>query len=144
LAPAPPANSFPPSDRLLTEACVSERAALDLLRKQPTAEAAGLFWRGLRCEGLRPQVRLLLESLNVAPQPLRSVAAARGAAGCQGGSSDAPASNGADPVACRRETAELDRIRAAPALADAKRFASAVTCEALKPQAARLLDSLKE
>jgi hypothetical protein len=49
-----------------------------------------------------------------------------------------------DLVACRRETAELNRIRATLNLGDAKRFASAVTCEALKLQAARLLESLRE
>jgi hypothetical protein len=141
VAPAPPgpANSSLPSSSLLTEGCVSERAALDRLRKEPSAEAAGLFWRDLQCEGLRPQVRLLMESLNVTPEPLGSVAEGR-----HGASSDARAANGADPVICRRETAELNRIRATPDLVGAKRFASAVTCDALKPQAARLLDSLRE
>jgi hypothetical protein len=47
-------------------------------------------------------------------------------------------------VACRRETPELHRIRATLDLGDANRFATAVTCDALKPQAARLLESLKE
>jgi hypothetical protein len=116
---------------------VSERAALDRLRKEPSAEAAGLLWRDLKCEGLRPQVRLLMESLNVTTEG--SVAK-----GSHGASSDARAANGADAVICRRETAELNRIRATPDLVDAKHFASAVTCDALKPQAARLLDSLKE
>ena len=141
VAPPPPgpANSSLPSSSLLTEGCVSERAALDRLRKEPSAEAAGLFWRDLQCEGLRPQVRLLMESLNVTPEPLGSVAEGR-----HGASSDARAANGADPVICRRETAELNRIRATPDLVDAKHFASAVTCDVLKPQAARLLDSLKE
>jgi hypothetical protein len=141
VAPAPPgpANSSLPSSSLLTAGCVGERAALDRLRKEPSAEAAGLFWRDLQCEGLRPQVRLLMESLNVTPEPLGSVAEGR-----HGASSDARAANGADPVVCRRETAELNRIRATPDLVDAKHFASAVTCDALKPQAARLLESLKE
>jgi hypothetical protein len=141
VAPAPPgpANSSLPSSSLPTEGCVSERAELDRLRKEPSAEAAGVFWRDLHCEGLRPQVRLLMESLNVTPEPLGSVAEGR-----HGASSDARASNGADPVICRRETAELNRIRATPDLVDAKHFASAVTCDALKPQAARLLESLKE
>jgi hypothetical protein len=34
--------------------------------------------------------------------------------------------------------------RKAPDLVDAKRFAGAMTCEALKPHAARLLESLRE
>lgn len=141
--PAAPANPSPSSVSLLSQGCASERAALDRLRKEPSAEGAGLFWRDLKCEGLRPQVRLLMESLNVTPEPLGSMAAP-GESGGHEGASDAPAGNGADPAACRRETAELNRIRATPDLSDAKRFASAMTCDALKPQAARLLESLEE
>ena len=63
-APADRSHSSP----LLGQACVSERSALDRLRQEPSAEAAGQFWRDMQCEGLRPQVRLLLESLNVAPE----------------------------------------------------------------------------
>ena len=65
-APRAPANSAH-LNPLLGQTCASERAALDRLRQEPSAEAAGLFWRALQCEGLRPQVRLLMESLNVAP-----------------------------------------------------------------------------
>jgi hypothetical protein len=66
------------------------------------------------------------------------------AAAHQGAASDAPSPNGSDPVTCRKETAELNRLRATPDLVNAKRFATAVTCDAIKPQAARLLESLKE
>jgi hypothetical protein len=138
--PAPASSSL----SLRSQGCAGERAALDRLRKEPSAEAAGAFWRDLKCEGLRPQVRRLMESLNVAPEPVGSADARSGARGRDDASSDAPAPNGADPVACRRETAELNRIRATPDLSDAKSFASAMTCDALKPQAARLLESLKE
>jgi hypothetical protein len=146
LAPPPPAtaNSALSSNSLLTQVCVSERAALDRLRKEPSAEAAGLFWRGLKCEGLRSQVRLLMESLNVAPETLSSAAARNEAGAREGAASDAPTPKGGDPAACRKETAELIRLRATPDLVNARRFATAVTCHALKPQAARLLESLKE
>ena len=68
----PPALRAAPADRpranlLLGQACASERSALDRLREEPSAEPAELFWREMQCEGLRPQVRLLLESLNVTP-----------------------------------------------------------------------------
>jgi hypothetical protein len=132
-APAPAPADSSPADSLLTGVCASQRAGLDRLRKEPSAEAAQLFWRDLQCERLRPQVRLLLESLNLTPEALGSAA-----------TPDAPTPKGADPVACRRETAELNQIRAAPNLGDAKRFASIVTCDVLKPQAARLLESLTE
>jgi hypothetical protein len=137
-APADPAHSNP----LLGQTCASERAALDRLRQEPSAEAAGLFWRDLQCEGLRPQVRLLMESLNVAPDSVGS-AAAPGEPEARGATSDAPTPIETGPT-CRQETAELNRVRATPNLSDAKRFASGVTCGALRPQVARLLESLGE
>ena len=138
--PPPPPADPPHANPLLGQACAGERSALDRLREEPSAETAELFWREMKCEGLRPQVRLLLESLNVAADAVGSTVApsepkARDAA------SDAPAAVGADPAECRRETAELNRVRATPDLGDAKRFASTVTCGALRPQVARLLES---
>jgi hypothetical protein len=146
VAPAPPsaANSTASSDSVLTQVCASERAALDRLRKEPSAEAARLFWRDLKCARLRPQVHLLMDSLNATPRPPGSAAEPGEADSRRGVTIDLPTANGTDTVACRRETAELDRIRAKLDLGDAKRFASAVTCDALKPQTARLLESLKE
>ena len=76
-APRAPADSAH-LNPLLGQTCASERAALDGLRQEPSAEAAGLFWRDLQCEGLRPQVRLLMESLNVAPDSVGSAAAPDG------------------------------------------------------------------
>ena len=97
--------------------CAAERDRLDRLRAQPSVDTAQQLWRDLRCERLRPQVRLLLESLNVAADP---------------------------SGACRRETEELSRIRTNPNRRDAEGFARDMTCEALRPQAARLLESLTE
>jgi hypothetical protein len=96
--------------------CVSEQDRLGRIRAQPSADAAQQFWQDLQCERLRPQVRLLLESLNIA----------------------------AEPVACKREADELARIRTNPDRGDAESFARAMTCDALKPQAARLLESLAD
>ena len=98
-----------------------------------------MFWRDLKCEGLRPQVRLLMESLNVTPasavsEPLLDETKARGPL------PDTPIAR-SDSVACQRETAELNHVRATPDFGDAERFAGALTCEALKPQVARLLES---
>jgi len=128
------------SNALLGQTCASERASLDRLRQAPSAEAAGLFWRDMQCEGLRPQVRRLLESLNVAPDAVGS-AAQPGEREARRVLSGAPAAAAMDSAACRRETAELNRVRAIPDLDDAKRFASALTCDALRPQVARLLES---
>jgi hypothetical protein len=128
----------------LAQACASERRTLDRLRREPSAGAAELFSRDLKCERLRPQVRLLIESLNVAADSVGSAPAPLAAEGHEAASSDTRSPNRPDPLACRRETAELDRIRATLDLSEARRFASAATCEALKPQAARLLKSLGE
>jgi hypothetical protein len=141
-APRPPADSAR-SNPLLGQTCASERATLDRLRQEPSAEAGGLFWRDMQCEGLRPQVRLLLESLNVAPESVGS-APALSEPKAGNAASDAPTAIGTDPAVCRQETAELNRIRATPDLGDAKRFASAMTCGALRPQVARLLESFGE
>jgi hypothetical protein len=145
LAPNLSPSDSSPSGTALTGVCVSQRAALDRLRHEPSAEATRLFWRDLQCERLRPQVRLLVESLNLTQELLSSAVAPRDAVRREGAAFDAPTPNGgADPDACHRETAELNRIRVRPDLSNAKRFASIVTCDALKPQAARLLESLKE
>jgi hypothetical protein len=137
-SPADSANSNP----LLGQTCASERAALDRLRQEPSAETVGLFWRDLQCEGLRPQVRLLMESLNVAPDSVGS-AAAPGEPEERGATSDTPTAIETDPT-CREERAELNRVRSTPDLSGAKRFANGFTCGALKPQVARLLESLGE
>jgi hypothetical protein len=101
-APRAPVDSAH-SNPLLGETCASERTALDRLRQEPSAEAAGLFWRDLQCEGLRPQVRLLMESLNVAPDSIGS-AAAPGEPEARGATSDTPTVIETDPT-CRQETA---------------------------------------
>jgi hypothetical protein len=141
-APRVPADSSGP-DSLLGQECMSERSALDRLRQNPSAEAAGLFWRDMDCEGLRPQVRLLLESLNVTPDSGGSATAPDEPKG-RAAPFDTPIAVETNSAACQRETAELNRVRATPDFRDAKRFAGAVTCDALKPQVARLLASFGE
>jgi hypothetical protein len=137
-APADSAHLNP----LLGQTCASERAALDRLRQEPSAETVGLFWRDLQCKGLRPQVRLLMESLNVSPDSVGSAAAPSEPEG-RGATSDTPTAIETDPT-CRQERAELNRVRSTPDLSGAKRFADGFTCGALKPQVARLLESLGE
>ena len=131
--------------------CGSEQAALDRLRAEPSIDAAQAFWRGLQCERLRPQARMLMESLDIvveepSPHPVQGVAS----------TSLSPKANdvravvapgdsvAADPSACDREKQELDRLRANPDRREAERFARGMICTALKPQAARLLDSLND
>ena len=118
---------------VLAQVCASERAALDRLRKEPSAEAARLFWRDLKCARLRPQVRLLMDSSSTPRHDHPGSAAEPGEADSRRAVTiDAQTANGTDSAACRRETPELHRIRATLDLGDANRFASAVTCDALQ------------
>jgi hypothetical protein len=137
------ANSSSSSNSLLNPVCASEQEALDRLRTEPSAEAAGLFWRDLKCEGLRPQVRLLMESLNITPDSVGS-SAAPDEPKARAAPSNTSIAAGADSASCQRETAELNHVRATPDFGDAKRFANTLTCNALKPQVARLLESFGE
>ena len=154
-APSAPANPSPsdnsPPRRGLEGDCAAQEAALERLRAEPSEESARQFWRNLQCERLRPQVRLLMESLNLAPDSPPSPGDGRRHAldapstgsGVRGMSTTTTGA-AADPGACRREAEELDRIRANPDRRLAERFARTVTCDALKPQAARLLESFTE
>jgi uncharacterized caspase-like protein len=157
-APAPPplANSPPSARAAVAERkpaadCASEQAALDRLRADPSIDEAQAFWRGLQCERLRPQARMLMESLDIvveepSPHPVLGVAST--ATSPKANDIRAVVAPGdsvaADPAACDREKQELDRLRANPDRRDAERFARGMTCAALKPQAARLLDSLND
>jgi uncharacterized caspase-like protein len=149
-APAPSPQAVVAERKPITD-CGSEQAALDRLRAEPSIDEAQVFWRGLRCERLRPQARMLMESLDIvveepSPHPVlgdASTALSPKANDIRG--VVAPGDSvAADPSACDREKQELDRLRANPDRREAERFARAMTCAALKPQAARLLDSLND
>ena len=148
---APRAAQAAVAERKPATDCASEQAALDRLRAEPSIDEAQSFWRGLQCERLRPQARMLMESLDIvveepSPHPVLGVAS----------TSLSPKANdvravvapgdsvAVDPTACDREKQELERLRANPDRRDAERFARRMTCAALKPQAARLLDSLND
>jgi uncharacterized caspase-like protein len=148
--PAPAPQAVVAERKPITD-CASEQAALDRLRAEPSIDEAQGFWRGLQCERLRPQARMLMESLDIVveepnPRPVQGVVS----------TSLSPKANdiravvapgdsvAADPSACDREKQQLDRLRANPDRREAERFARGMTCAALKPQAARLLDSLND
>jgi hypothetical protein len=148
---APPAAQATVAERKPATDCASEQAALDRLRAKPSIDEAQSFWRGLQCERLRPQARMLMESLDIvveepSPHPVLGVASTP----LSPKANDVRAvvapgdSVAADPAACDREKQEPDRLRANPDRREAERFARAMTCAALKAQAARLLDSLND
>jgi uncharacterized caspase-like protein len=148
-ANSPPAAQVAAVERKPASDCASEQAALDHLRAEPSIDAAQAFWRGLQCERLRPQARMLMESLDIVteePSPRPQLGDASAALPSKANDIRAVVAPGdsapADVGACEREKGELDRLRANPDRKDAERFAQALTCAALKPQAARLLESL--
>jgi Caspase domain len=149
--PLPPAAQAAVAERKPVTDCASEQAALDRLRAEPSIDEAQAFWRGLRCERLRPQARMLMESLDiVVEEPSSHPVLGDASTALSPKANDirgvvAPGDSvAADPSACDREKQELDRLRANPDRREAERFARAMTCAALKPQAARLLDSLND
>ena len=118
LAPDTPSPTQAPARGPETaSACAADQDILNRLRMQPSPQAAQQLWRNLRCERLRPQVRLVLESLDLTADP---------------------------SGACRREAEELKRIRSHPDRREAEDFVREIRCADLKPQAARLLESLSE
>jgi uncharacterized caspase-like protein len=154
-APGPQGPQAPPAvvaERKPVIDCASEQAALDRLRAEPSIDEAQAFWRGLQCERLRPQARMLMESLDIVVEEPSShpVLGDASTTALSPKANDirgvvAPGDSvAADPSACDREKQELDRLRANPDRREAERFARAMTCAALKPQAARLLDSLND
>ncbi len=154
--PAPAPQAPPPAQAAVAERkpaadCASEQAALDRVRADPSIDEAQAFWRGLQCDRLRPQARMLMESLDIVveePSPHPVLGDASAALPPKANDIRAVVAPGdsvaADPAACEREKQELDRLRANPDRRDAERFARGMTCAALKPQAARLLDSLND
>jgi uncharacterized caspase-like protein len=157
-APAPPAPANSPSPAQAVTAapktasdCASAQAELDRLRADPSIDAAQAFWRDLQCERLRPQARMLMYSLDLTPdEPGSHPVLGDASATLSPKANDVRAvvapgdSAPADAGACEREKEELERLRANPVRRDAERFARGMTCAALKPQAARLLESLTD
>ena len=136
-APATPAPmNLPPAPQVAAAEpkpvsdCASQQAALDRLRADPSIDAAQAFWRELQCERLRPQARMLMESLDIvvdepAAHPLLGDTSA--ALAPKGNDVRAVVAPGdsvtADPTACDREKQELESLRANPDRRSAERFA---------------------
>ena len=140
------------------QACKREEVRLAALRANPTAGQVAQFARTLACEDLRPQVQRLLESLGappVGPSQSSALAATPASRGftqapidAQQPRAGAPAPGQAaarapdDAQACRRDAAELARIRANPDREAAVRLVRDLKCEDLHAQATRLLESM--
>jgi len=149
------------------QACELAARGLMRLRADPKQEEAVRFAQDLTCEALRPQVLRLLESLGTSlttASPPAAVQASRPPTTPTGtGQSDivipkhkidveetqARRSAGGRPEAksdgqdtCRREEATLARLRSNPERDEVIGFARNLTCEQLRPQVTRLLESV--
>ena len=132
------------------ETCKRDEDRLVRLRLSPSGEEAQRFASELSCAALRPQVQRLLESLEPVAPTVADVSNAT-SSGAQAAREDArPASSvrGADVATltsdetCKRDEDRLARLRLSPSGEEAQRFASELSCAALRPQVQRLLESL--
>jgi hypothetical protein len=128
------------------ESCKREEERLAKLRADPKLDDVIRFARDLSCEDLRPQVLRLLESVSFAPPaaaqpvpvPIKQYEEQRAHA------PDAKPVGRSEPQdqACQRDAERLKHLRADPKREDVERFSRELTCEAVRPQVARLLESL--
>lgn len=158
----PPENAVETPAAVTVDPCDQDRARLARLRSNPALQDVVQFERDLACEKLRPQIVRLRESLSpaaagptastqvippvaapakpaatpapppvVAAQPERPVAS---------NPTPAPA---ADPEAiCKQQEGRLARLRANPSRAELIALERELGCEKLRPQIARLRESL--
>jgi hypothetical protein len=112
--------------------CAGEGRELERLRATPDAAGIEALSARLTCVALRPQLQRLAESLGVAPPA---------AEGSQRAVALRPAPETSAAI-CEAEGGQLSRLRAHPDRKATLDFADAMRCRALKPQVARLLESL--
>ena len=113
----------------------AEGAELERLRADPTPAAAKALLGRLTCAKLRPQLQRVMESLGVAP-PAEASSAKRAVA--------APPTPEGREADCASESAELLRLRTRASRKATLAFAEGLRCKSLKPQVARLLESLSD
>lgn len=139
--------SAPSADQ--TEACKQAETRLARLRVNPSLADVVAFERELRCDRLRLQVTRLRESLapaSAAPEAPRADANASAARDRQAAVTPpaAPLPPEAQKQACEQDRATLARLRNSPSRNDVLRFERELRCEALRPQVARLRESLAD
>jgi uncharacterized caspase-like protein len=132
------------------QSCASEEKRLVRLRVNPARDEVVRFARELHCAALRPQVNRLLESLGSEPAALAPVPAPPAVR--EPAPQPPPAvpekresKTGGEPdrrQACVRDEERLAQLRANPVRDAVARFARELTCEDLRPQVQRLLESV--
>jgi uncharacterized caspase-like protein len=149
------------------EACEAAAQRLVRLRADPKRDDVIRFAHDLACEPLRPQVLRLLESVGASltngPSPAgvqvsnpSTTPAGIGQSGiampklkadveenrARRKAGERPEANSDSGDTCQREEATLVRLRAHPERDEVIGFARNLTCEQLRPQVARLLESM--
>ncbi len=167
MAPMPQAPQTPSSAPSLTQeqACKRDTDRLARLRVSQSKPEVVSFERELGCERLRPQLLRLKESIGLdsqrvdspaAPQPIPSNAPPIAPAVQITAPAQPQSQPKADPVsrtevqplsaqadeACKRDEERLSRLRASPTLDQITRFEQELRCTRLRPQIARLRESL--
>jgi hypothetical protein len=142
------------------------------LRSSPSLDEVSRFERELGCERLRPQIARLRESLSadaapaaaVMPKPVISAqppaVPAPTIPRTSAGDAPTPLSKQFDRIAdlksepkpplaaadqeqaCKQDAARISRLRASPSLPDVISFERELACEKLRPQLARIRESL--
>jgi hypothetical protein len=125
-----------------SESCRRDSERLAKLRADPNLAEAQRLSRELACDGLRPQIARLLESLGGAEIATIAPAAARPQAPLLATPEQSPLAPIAKGEACKRDSELLAQLRANPNLEGAERFSRELACESLRVQASRLLESL--
>ena len=132
------------------QSCAGEEKRLVRLRANPARDEVVRFARELHCAALRPQVNRLLESLGggepaaLAPVPAPPAAREQAPQPPPAVPEKRESKTGeSDPrQACRRDEERLAQLRANPVRDAVARFARELTCEDLRPQVQRLLESV--
>jgi uncharacterized caspase-like protein len=133
------------------QSCAGEEKRLVRLRANPVREEVARFARELHCAALRPQVNRLLESVGgdaaaLAPVPARPAPVEEAPQPAPAPSEPRESKTGPRPEpgqhACRRDEERLAELRANPVREAVARFARELTCEDLRPQVQRLLESV--
>jgi caspase domain-containing protein len=151
IAPLPVTPQAPVSLPPMTQqqACKRDGERLVRLRATQVREEVIRFERELGCEKLRPQLLRLKESIAVdspgevtVPSPPQPQEASGTDIGLESPrSQNQPASVQPDE-ACKRDGERLARLRASPALEQITRFEQELRCTRLRPQIARLRESV--
>jgi uncharacterized caspase-like protein len=147
------------------KSCDQDSAKLTRLRSGSSLDEVVQFERELGCDRLRPQVARLRESLGspaptapameaakpvvaapvvaALPKPPAATQNTDTPSRIETPSPSGPSVPAADQTpACKHDEARLTRLRASPSLADVTAFERELGCEKLRPQIARLRESL--